>query len=285
MVTESIKYNMVSIEKLSFLNDEEYNVIDDKAYMYVCDNMIPLVEKYLTKKYKDFQEIYQFVENGFEEYTYCYPKEFNPKTLEYEYSNQQELESPILHYSKHYRMYTCYHRQKDIDGNHKFRCITLQFPILQKLFQAFETTKLRYYPELIIQNIKDTSTKHAFITLFDIKEKKVYLIDPNNDLNLNQQYNDMFLQIFSKTPYTFVSSYENNIMKRAINCMNTEKNFPSYFRGFCGGYSILIAELFLLYPEEDPSSILEKLVSLSDYDRNEIVIRYTNWLYTNVNNK
>ena len=279
-----ITYRTIIMEKLPFLNDEKYDVVDDKAYKYVCDNIIPLVEKYLTKKYNDFQEIYQFVENGVEEYTYCYPREFNPKTLEYEYSNKQELESPILRHSKYPRILTCYNYQKGEEVTNKNFFMRLRFPILQKLFQAFETTKLRYYPELMLLDIKGVSTKHMFILLFDIKEKKIYIIDSNNDMNLNHQYNNMFLEIFSKTPYTFVSSYENNIMKRAINYMNTEKNFPSYFKGYCVGYSILIAELFLLYPELEPSSILEKLVSLSDYDRNEIVIRYTNWLYANVNN-
>jgi len=275
------------MEKLSFLNDEKYAVVDVKAYLNIISfyNFKPLLEKYLAKKYIDFQEIYQFIENGYEEYAYCYPREFNPKTLEYEYSNKQELEPPILRHSKYPRILTCYNYQKGKEVTNKNFFMTLHFPILQKLFQAFETTKLRYYPELMLLDIKGVSTKHMFILLFDIREKKVYIIDSNNDMNLNHQYNNMFLEIFSKTPYTFVSSYENNIMKREINCMNTEKNFPSYFRGFCGGYSILIAELFLLYPELEPSSILEKLVSLSDYDRNEIVIRYTNWLYTNVNNK
>jgi hypothetical protein len=55
------------MEKLSFLNDEKYAVVDVKAYLNIISfyNFKPLLEKYLAKKYIDFQEIYQFIENGY----------------------------------------------------------------------------------------------------------------------------------------------------------------------------------------------------------------------------
>jgi hypothetical protein len=258
----------------------EYADLNEEAYEFivkVCLNK-RFDEQYLCKKYSDFQEISKSLGNDYEVYHYFYNRKFNDETHQYDYDEKQTLEKNGLYNTKSWKTLHIFPYCKD-GLPYKIGSMFFQFPILEKLLQALGTSKSRYYPKLMITVDHHTLEKHAFVLLFDTKEKKVYLIDTNKGMCGNDQIIDMFTELFSKTPYSFISSYE--ILKKELNVINKEENYPTFSKGYCMAYSILISELFLLYTQEEPTTILEKLTDLSDYDRNEIVIRYTNWLYMN----
>lgn len=150
--------------------------------------------------------------------------------------------------------------------------IKLIFPNLEKLFYALDNSTCRYYVELLIIISPDTfppNKSHAVLLLFDNEYKTVSLIDPNNQWGFYQEINTLFKNLFSDTWYTFISSHENDLLKKSINVHKP---------GYCLEYSILFSELFLR-SNEDPDMILQKVTCLSEDSRHSYICTYRRHLY------
>ncbi len=247
---------------LNFLKDDDYNEFTESMY-----------NKFIKLTFKDYKKYASLVHN---QQNY----KFNCKKIlcfKYDFTNMELNSICEEKYTNDYFSHIIFQDNS----------ILIDFINFEDLFDNLLNVKTRYYPIINMIHLPSTNIGHCTIFILDKETTKVYLLDSNDDVvNYYAKYFDdaditryhfhnAIKNLFSIIGFDYVPNFELGISK-SINYKNKEINQKNFFKGYCMAYSFLFVDLFL-YEENQKleyKDIINKIYSLSTYDRNEMINRY-----------
>ena len=181
---------------------------------------------------------------------------------------------------------TSFHTTFDISDKHiLFNCLTPY--CLSKYINQNSKLRYVYIPLTYACDIKDSG--HIAFIMFDNKDKKVYLLDPNGspgyfnnilDVNISFYIENMISKYINELKkfnmeYKYIYSENWNNNKNIIN-----KSFENDFigSGHCVAFSLMISHLMTRF-EIEPSELYKILSNLSDDEKLYLFKQYTLGLF------